>query len=113
MDYRGNIRFTKSVKVWELNERNTSHSLLSTNERLGWADYLISCCRKQSPSLGLHQKAEKPGVKFCLLTRYSGGERPPLENPDDFLQCIFFVVSSAGKLCSPGQKGCRGWAHAV
>lgn len=56
MDYRDNIRFTKSVKVSELDERNTSHSSVSTNERLGCADYVISCCRRQSPSLGYTRK---------------------------------------------------------
>lgn len=61
----------KSARVSELVERNTSHSSVSTNERLGCAHFMIPCCRRQSPSLGLYQKAEKPGVKFCLLTRYS------------------------------------------
>lgn len=62
---------TKSARVLELVERNTSHSSVSTNERLGWAYFVIPCCRRQSPSLGLYQKVEKPGVKFCLLTSYS------------------------------------------
>lgn len=41
MDYRDNIRFTKSMKVSELDERNASHSSVSTNEGLGRADYVI------------------------------------------------------------------------
>jgi len=59
MDYRDKIHFTKSVTVSELDERNASHSSVSTNEGLGCADYAISCCRMQSSSSGLYQKAEK------------------------------------------------------